>query len=278
MRRTLLVVVLVAIAGSNSVEDADGGVHMLESTRYMDDGDVSSLGSEGLLGDTGEDVLGRAGKVKTVLVPVKPKPAKAPQPTVEALTPKHEMKKTAEFIKKNKGAKPSKAEVKEIKRVAVAAAAEELNNSDQKKAALKKTKRSEKKLTKKIARDEKNMQKVADNLKIVAERKARTADRNLKVEEDKVKRKELKREAAEKDAEHSQFEAKTADKNLRKVESDLQHSKLEHVRLQKQVEANEDSVIKAHLLLAKDKGLYEDAVKTKRDKDYFLEHIEDHEE
>merc|ERR1712227_188690 len=134
---------------------------MLEPIRHIDDGEVSSLGYEGLVGDS--DDVGKQKKVKTVLVPVKPKPAKAPPKTVSSLTPKHEMKKTAEFIKKNKGAKPSKAEAKEIRRVAVASAAEEINKGDQKKMALKKTQRTEKKLTKKIARDEKNMQKVADN-------------------------------------------------------------------------------------------------------------------
>jgi len=188
------------------------------------------------------------------------------------------MKKTAEFVKKNKGAKPSKEEQKEIKRIAVSAAAEEINGSDKKKAALKKTKRTEKKLVKKIKRDEKNMKKVADNLKIAAESKARREDRKLTAEKKRVQRKEIKKEAALSKADKAKFDAESAAKELAAADDELQKAKAEHARAVKTVSTDSDTVIKANLLLAKDKAAYEDSVKTKRDKDYFLDHIEDHEE
>jgi len=99
-----------------------------------------------------------AGKIKTMVVPVSPKPAKAPEPTVKSLTPKHiEMEKKKWLANpENKGKTPTEADEKEFKRLALTAAAREINGRENRETAQKKADKLEKEKAKKAKENDPN--------------------------------------------------------------------------------------------------------------------------
>merc|ERR1711934_1299201 len=185
MRQATFLVVLVAIVGSNSVEVADGDAQNLAEL----DGLVTPLheSTQGQLGDGGREQV-HAGKIKTMVVPASPKPAKAPEPTVKSLTPKHfEMEKKKWLANpENKGKTPTEADEKEFKRLALTAAAREINGRENRETAQKKADKLEKEKAKKIVRYKKNIKRIDGNAEYLKNMKKRGDKRNLVAAEDKV--------------------------------------------------------------------------------------------
>merc|ERR1711959_98147 len=261
-RKALCLVVLVALAGAHAVSE-DGPLHLDEGVHPLDDG---SIGEEG----------GKA--VKTVTVNVKGPKARAPEPTVKTLTPKHKALQKKAWKKKNKGKIMSKGEKKEVARLAKVEAAKEINKSRKTKSALKKSRRKEAELRKNIKKMKATVRKVKNNNAYATNQKDRKEARKVKAANKKLARKNKATEKAEKATAKEKYELKNADVLLKKAKATVRAANLKLVKEQREDEDNEDSITKSGEIVAKDKGELEKQGEVVFRSEHFLEHVEDHEE
>merc|ERR1711871_299767 len=134
--------------------------------------------------------------IKQVVVPVQAGAAKAPEPTIETLMPKHIKKMTAQFRAANNGKKPDKMEKLEIKRTAVQSAADEINEAQQNKDALEIAKMKEQRLVRRVKRDKETIDKISQNEEYAARKAYLAADRKVKYLEHKHNKLQEKAEEA----------------------------------------------------------------------------------
>jgi hypothetical protein len=261
-RKALCLVALVALAGAHAVSE-DGPLHLDEGVHPLDDG---SIGEEG----------GKA--VKTVTVNVKGPKARAPEPTVKTLTPKHKALQKKAGKKKNKGKIMSKGEKKEVARLAKVEAAKEINKSRKTKSALKKSRRKEAELRKNIKKMKATVRKVKNNNAYATNQKDRKEARKVKAANKKLARNNKATEKAEKATAKEKYELKNADVLLKKAKATVRAANLKLVKEQREDEDNEDSITKSGEIVAKDKGELENQGEVVFRSEHFLEHVEDHEE
>jgi len=265
MRLHALFLVVVAVAvNSGEVAELDGadGVHTLAADEFL------QLSEQG----------GKA--VRSVTVNVKGPKARAPEPTVKSLTPKHEELEKAKWKKKksNKGKTMSKAQMKEVKRVAKVAAAKEINNGRKTKTALKKARRKEKETAKKIKKMKATIKKVANNNAYAANQKDRKETRKLKASKIKMERREKSVEKAAKKTAREKFELENADKLLVAAKKRVLKAKDRLTKAERRDEDVDDSITKSGEIVAKDKAEIEKQKETVFHSEHVLEHVEDHEE
>merc|ERR1711939_1001496 len=244
-RKALCLVALVALAGAHAVSE-DGPLHLDEGVHPLDDG---SIGEEG----------GKA--VKTVTVNVKGPKARAPEPTVKTLTPKHKALQKKAWKKKNKGKIMSKGEKKEVARLAKVEAAKEINKSRKTKSALKKSRRKEAELRKNIKKMKATVRKVKNNNAYATNQKDRKEARKVKAANKKLARKNKATEKAEKATAKEKYELKNADVLLKKAKATVRAANLKLVKEQRE-----------------DEGELEKQGEVVFRSEHFLEHVEDHEE
>lgn len=244
--------ILVALAAASSVEDS-----------------VEPLGDEFLQME--------GGKVSQVVVNVAKK-ARAPEPTVKALTPKHVSKGKAKWKKANKGKALTKAALTEIKRVAKIAASKEINQARINKSALKRGARDEKELIRAVKKNKRFAAKVDANRRYSAQQNRRKEDRVAKKAAKKLRRRTRKEEKAAALAKKAKFEAEHAGELAKKAKAAVVKAKDHLLREQRTDEANADSVTKSGIILAKHNAEIETQAEAVHRAKHVLEHIEDHEE
>merc|ERR1711998_9430 len=229
-RAALFVTALIALASiNNSIAMADNAVEMLSESGVVEpfDDDYAKDYEDIFLQEDGTERQ-PAEPQKTVVVNVQPGAAKAPEPTIETLTPKHERLLTTTF-KTSNGREPDDMEKIEIKGLSVQAAADEINNTQQNKDALDTAKMREQRLIRKIKRDKETIYKVSANEEYAARKAYNAADRKVKWLESKS--------------------------NRRSFEAEEELAKLNK---EKKVDHAEESVMKAKTILAKASSTIED--------------------
>lgn len=277
-RAALFVTALIALASiNNSIAMADNAVEMLSESGVVEpfDDDYAKDYEDIFLQEDGTERQ-PAEPQKTVVVNVQPGAAKAPEPTIETLTPKHERLLTTTF-KTSNGREPDDMEKIEIKRLAVQAAADEINNTQQNKDALDTAKMREQRLIRKIKRDKETIDKVSANEEYAARKAYNAADRKVKWLESKSNRRSF--EAEEELAKLNKEKKDTESAFKRRVEAkkEVQVVRQRHIEEQKKVDHAEESVMKAKTILAKAKSTIEDSRGEVQKKTDFLDNIEAHE-
>jgi len=254
----------VALVAANSA-DTD----VADSLKALSDG-VKPLGIDEFLQSEG-------GKVSQVVVNVAKK-ARAPEPTVKALTPKHEEIQKSKWKKTHKGKVLTKSALTEIKRVAKVAASKEINQARRNKVALKKARRQEKELIRQVKKNRKFASQVEANRQYSAQQSRRKEARVEKAAARKLRRRTKKEEKAAALAKRAQYEAEHAGELAKKAKAATVKARDHLLRAQRQDEMNADSVTKAGVILAKHNAEIETQQEAVHRAKHVLEHIEDHEE
>merc|ERR1711871_1590734 len=259
----VLVAALVVLASANnSAMMADNAA----------DG-VLELGAEEL----GLSMLQLGEEPKHIVVPVQEGAAKAPDPTIETLLPKHLAHRTEKFAERNGGRQPDEMEKYEVKRLSVQAAADEINEQQQTKGALEVAKMKEKKLMRRIKRDKETIDKVSSNEEYAARKAYEAADRKVRFLESKANRRAYDAEEAllkAKKEKHDTVDAYT--KRLKAKKMVMEH-RAELVKEQTKVDNDNSAIMKANTILAKANTEVEDSRSTVKKKTTFLDNIEAHE-
>lgn len=274
----LWVTVMVALASiNNSAPLADNAVEGISDVgeKWQDDLDDYSKDYDDLFLQI--DGSPEAEPIKDVVVPVQPGMAKAPDPTIETLTPKHEKKKAEEFKTANNGREPDKIEKMELKRMAVQSAADEINTAQQNKDGLEIAKNKEKRLIRKIKRDKQDIDKVSKNEEYAARKAYETADRKVKYLESKSNRRTYEAEDELHKLNKEKEDTKRAYTKRMKAKKDILEAKERHVEEQRKVDHAQNSVMKAKTILAKAKSTIEESKDEVIKKTDFLNNIEAHE-
>lgn len=256
-RRALFVVVILALLGVSNCAEVSGA------------GDVQPLD------DLGDD-LGDPAPTH-VVVEVSPGTPKIPEPTILTLIPKQIKRLTDKFVADNGGKSPTTKDDIEIRRLAVTAAATEINDSVQAKDALEMAARKEERLNKQIENDYKTVYKTEQNTDYAARKAYVRADMKVKGLEkthlkDKDRVEAIKEERATnkmidknsvKDREHIQKMVVAAKLDFKKVEA-AEAKAQEHVDNAKSLTRNSLAAVEFQKL----------QTKTKKN---FLNNIEAHE-
>jgi len=274
----LFLTVMIAIASiNNSFETADNAAGSVS--------DVVELRLDESLDDYSRDYdlflqvdgAPESEPIKEVVVPVQPGMAKAPEPTIETLTPKHEKKKVEEFKTANNGREPDKMEKMELKRLAVQSAADEINSAQQTKDATEIAQAKEKRLIRKIKRDKETIDKVSQNEEYAARKAYEAADRKVKYLESKSNRRTYEAEDELHKLNKEKEDTASAYAKRMKAKKDILEAKERQVEEQKKVDHAQNSVMKAKTILAKAQGTIEESKDEVIKKTDFLNNIEAHE-
>merc|ERR1719247_1846714 len=265
VHRAVVAAIFVALVAANSA-DTD----VADSLEVLSDDGVKPL-------EVDEFLQSEGGKVSQVVVNVAKK-ARAPEPTVKALTPKHEEIQKSKWKKTHKGKVLTKSALTEIKRVAKVAASKEINQARRNKVALKKARRQEKELIRQVKKNRKFASQVEANRQYSAQQSRRKEARVEKAAARKLRRRTKKEEKAAALAIRAQYEAEHAGELAKKAKAATVKARDHLLRTQRQDEMNADSVTKAGVILAKHNAEIETQQEAVHRAKHVLEHIEDHEE
>jgi len=212
---------------------------------------------------------------KAMKVEVSPSAPSVPEPGIKDLLPKHIKLLTKKFIAENGGQKPSVRDDIEIKRLAVHAAAKEINDTTQAKDALEQAERKEARLNAQIEHDHMTIFKTEQNMDYAARKAYVQADaaviqqekktNKLMNKEEKLKELQSDRQArgrsANKDRKHVQIQINTARKAYKAVGAALTKAQ-EHDESAKQLYRLAKAKISAQKAEVKKENTYLDNVES----------------
>lgn len=281
-RWLLFLALVVALASiNNSAELADNAVGSLPAVTELELpgglGDLDDYSADYELFVQEGEGNPEAEPVKQVTVGVQEGAAKAPEPTVETLQPKHTKIMTEKFKAANGGKEPDDMEKTEIQRLAVQGAADEINQAQQHKDALEVAEQKKGRLVRRIKRDKETIDKVSQNEEYAARKAYEAADRKVKYLESKSNRRQYE---AEEELHKLQKEKQDTEEAFRVrgvAKKEILESKERHVEEQRKVDHDMDAVMKAHTILAKAQSTIESSKDEVVKKTDFLNNIEAHE-
>lgn len=165
---------------------------------------------------------------KSMKVEVSPSAPALPEPGIKELLPKHIKLLTKKFIAENGGKAPSVRDDIEIKRLAVLAAAKEINDSTQAKDALEQAARREQRLNRQIEHDHKTIFKTEQNMDYAARKAYVAADSAVIQQEKKTNKLMTKEEKLMELQADRESTGRSANKDRKHVQKQLNKAKQEY--------------------------------------------------
>lgn len=210
----------------------------------------------------------------TVTVDAAKNPAIPPAPTIKSLMPKHEKAQVAAYQEKNGGKMPDAPGKQDVHRLAVASAAQEINDAEKAKDALELAGKNIRKLRKKVMRDRGNIKIVESNEAYAAKKAYQAQDR--KVRWIAVKSARRSRAAAKqlKKMKKNASQVTRSMSSKQDIRESIVAAKKRYVEANDALKVADQSQYKAKTILAKSKAAINNARNRVQRKNQFLENVE----